>query len=77
MTGGFPSQKASNLENVSIWWRHHAVFLTVTSLALEQPYKCPSANEVILKDLGKSLTLQKINAINHNAIYVNKGVLRW
>ena len=23
MTGEFPAQKASNAENVSIWWRHH------------------------------------------------------
>ena len=23
MTDGFPSQRASNAENVSIWWRHH------------------------------------------------------
>ena len=23
VTGGFPSQRASNTENVSIWWRHH------------------------------------------------------
>ena len=23
VTGGFPSQKASNAENVSIWWRYH------------------------------------------------------
>ena len=23
MTGQFPSQRASNAENVSIWWRHH------------------------------------------------------
>ena len=22
VTGGFPSQRASNMENVSIWWRH-------------------------------------------------------
>ena len=22
-TGAFPAQKASNVENVSIWWRHH------------------------------------------------------
>ena len=22
-TGEFPAQKASNTENVSIWWRHH------------------------------------------------------
>ena len=24
VTGGFPSQSASNAESVSIWWRHHA-----------------------------------------------------
>ena len=23
VTGGFPSQRASNAENFSIWWRHH------------------------------------------------------
>ena len=23
ITSGFPSQRASNAENVSIWWRHH------------------------------------------------------
>ena len=25
VTGEFPTQRASNTENVSIWWRHHAV----------------------------------------------------
>ena len=24
-TGEFPAQRASNAENVSIWWRHHDV----------------------------------------------------
>ena len=24
VTGEFPSQRASNAENISIWWRHHA-----------------------------------------------------
>ena len=23
ITGEFPAQKASNAENISIWWRHH------------------------------------------------------
>ena len=27
VSGEFPAQKASNAENVSIWWRHHALFL--------------------------------------------------
>ena len=26
VTGGFPSQRASNAENVSIWWHHHGVW---------------------------------------------------
>ena len=26
-TGEFPAQMASNAENVSIWWRHHAKFV--------------------------------------------------
>ena len=32
VTGEFPAQMASNGENVSIWWRHHA--LRITSLPL-------------------------------------------
>ena len=27
VTGEFPAQRASNMENVSIWWRHHAAYL--------------------------------------------------
>ena len=26
ITGEFPAQRASNAENVSIWWRHHVTF---------------------------------------------------
>ena len=25
VTGEFPAQKASNAENVSIWWQHHDI----------------------------------------------------
>ena len=31
MTGEFPAQMASNAENVSIWWRHHAKESAVSS----------------------------------------------
>ena len=27
MTGEFPAQMASNAENVSIWWRHHDLYI--------------------------------------------------
>ena len=48
LTGEFPAQRASNAENVSIWWRHHVYnqrsiwtfFLTITvkwlSISLEK-----------------------------------------
>ena len=32
-TGGFPAQRASNAENVSIWWRHHGKHQSSASLA--------------------------------------------
>ena len=25
VTGEFPAQRASNVENISIWWRHHDI----------------------------------------------------
>ena len=28
VTGEFPAQRASDAENVSIWWRHHVSFNT-------------------------------------------------
>ena len=35
VNGEFPAQMASNAENVSIWWRHHGMLLTVQcSLAI-------------------------------------------
>ena len=27
VTGEFPTQRTSNVENVSIWWRHHVLFV--------------------------------------------------
>ena len=34
LTGEFPSQRASNAENVSIWWRHHEYLLSPTQYIL-------------------------------------------
>ena len=30
VTGEFPTQRVSNAENVSIWWRHHDISITVS-----------------------------------------------
>ena len=35
-TGEFPAQMASNAENVSIWWRHHGLPLSVNLLCIHQ-----------------------------------------
>ena len=34
LTGEFPSQRSSNAENVSIWWRHHVYSYPTVSLHL-------------------------------------------
>ena len=35
VTGEFPAQMASNAENVSIWWRHHDVYITTYTCITE------------------------------------------
>ena len=34
VTSEFPWQRASNVENVSIWWRHHDCFLSIFHLSV-------------------------------------------
>ena len=34
VTGKFPAQRASNAENISIWWRHHEIKSRNISLAI-------------------------------------------
>ena len=36
VTGEFPTQRASNAEIVSIWWRHHGPFVSLTAGFLSQ-----------------------------------------
>ena len=66
VTGEFPTQRASNTEIVSIWWRHHGI----VSPALEQTYDCPGAGEVIKLDLGKISQCQTIPKLRWSA---NRG----
>ena len=43
VTGEFPSQRASNAENLSIWWRHHASYICghrLIILRLARNYQC-------------------------------------
>ena len=37
VTGEFPAQRASNVENVSIWWRHHVSIWSSPDQTLDCP----------------------------------------
>ena len=50
VTGEIPAQRASNAENVSIWWRHHVLLLAAIRAALAY-YYC------ILKEMDRVITL--------------------
>ena len=39
-TGEFPAQRASNAENISIWWRHHAVHLNECCDEINSFFSC-------------------------------------
>ena len=59
--GIHPAQMASNVENVSIWWRHHVtdrfIFSRFASVALGQSYNCSSVADKTLKEMGKSTSI--------------------
>ena len=40
VTGEFPAQRASNAENVSIWWRHHGNEGVMPALIFTPHYRC-------------------------------------
>ena len=40
VTGEFPAQRASNAENVSIWWRHHVETIVPVFLNVEHYARC-------------------------------------
>ena len=47
-TGEFPAQRASNTENISIWWRHHVnegAYLTRISYLLAMELRIPDIRE--------------------------------
>ena len=45
-TGEFPAQMASNAENGSIWWRHHALFISPGGSTIGAPIGWPSEKPV-------------------------------
>ena len=64
VTGEFPTQRASNAENVSIWWRHHgsAVSPPITSLP------STSAQETIERPMNQSRSTPAAVSISSAAL---------
>ena len=55
VTGEFPAQRASNAENISIWWRHHEnclpIALSESSLKKDKSLKIPIMNSWIRREV--------------------------
>ena len=48
VSGEFPAQMASNAENVSIWWRHHAS-VGMLSKGEIRPTICPALEKIVIR----------------------------
>ena len=53
LTGEFPTQRASNAENVSIWWRHHVYHLLNMITYIPSQWLAFQTNPNIPKELNK------------------------
>ena len=51
VTGEFPAQRSSNVENVSIWWRHNVKAITDSSAYVMVLQSMQSFNKANLRDL--------------------------
>ena len=56
VTGEFPAQRASNAENVSIWWRHHV--LALTGYRVSNPRKW-SPSDITVSENHKSQMISR------------------
>ena len=57
VTGGFPSQRASNEENVSIRWRHHVLLKTWCPLSPGHP-QLPCLTKTVGIELSKNISFK-------------------
>ena len=75
-TGRFPSQRASDVENTSIWWRHHDILLKIennksmsrgdTVGLSPRWWGCISVT--VMKQIAKQL-IDKINIATREDVY--------
>ena len=60
VTGGFPSQRASNAENVPIWWRHHDQQGFVLVLGTDR-YRYDAVQYIMISCTQLKYQRQKVN----------------
>ena len=72
VSGEFPAQRASNAENVSIWWRHHVVLKCFVVVIYWSIYICLCLSQFNDMHVGKWITSitrllwHDLKKINHN-----------
>ena len=71
VTSEFPAQRASNAENVSIWWRHHERFRSASAQYHGQPIQRGKA--LFCSSWAGSYSVKSML----NSLLVNKDFLTW
>ena len=70
VTGGFPSQRASDVENVSIWWRHHINYILVAkkpNISLSAVSKLPAFSW-----MTRVFSYPNPHCRIHNSVFLNE-----
>ena len=77
VTGEFPAQKASNAENISIWWRHHddvLHFLSLTITACDMADQYPTSYKFVAVPYSPDWCISlKCKGIWHAAVYYSES----
>ena len=73
VTGSFPSQKASDAEKVSIWWRHHAYLRNLKTIfgywAVTYLVKPGIYRAMMLLVNEKQNVMEFINLLDRNVLF--------
>ena len=67
VTGEFPAQRASNAENVSVWWRHHGVICFDTGIIVSQHLL---TNKIYDKKIAQSLWNLVASGLSVSKIFI-------
>ena len=85
MTGGFPSQRASNMENVSIWLHHHAGWKIKISheywcvhhtCVIEKTFYCNLIINRLFRSMCDNIILQ-VNSFYQSSIPSTENTIIW